>query len=410
LPDPARYDLLLRGGHVIDPANGRDAVMDVAIRGDRIARVASNIAEPAEQTLDLADVYVTPGLIDIHVHVYPFRGSSAGPTWQSSIVPDAHFFRAGVTTCVDAGTAGADHIRDFKERWIDRSQTRVLAWLNIAGGSMGEAEQNPAEFDAGRAADVVASYPEVIVGIKTAHYWTRDPWDDVHQPWSSVDAAVAAGERAGCPVMVDFWPRPPERSYADLLLEHLRPGDIHTHVFAQQFPIVRPQGGLYDHLWQARERGVLFDLGHGGASFWFRNAVPALAAGFPPDSISTDLHLSSLNGAALDTLHTVSKCIAMGMSLQEAIFRTTVTPARAMRRPELGTLSEGQEADVAVLRWVDRPRGYADCGHARLDGSGELQCLLTIRAGRVVWNPSGLGMPAWPEAPPAYWRVPALQA
>jgi dihydroorotase len=405
------YELLLRGGHVLDPANGRDGVMDVAISGDRIARVAPDIADSATQALDVSGLYVTPGLIDIHVHVYPFRGPG-GPTWQSSLVPDAHFFRAGVTTCVDAGTAGAEHFADFKEKWIDRSQTRVLAWLNIAAGGMGDAEQDPAQFDVARAAETLAAYPDVLVGIKTAHYWTRDPWDAVHTPWASVDAAVAAGERAAKrrPVMVDFWPRPPERPYPDLILEHLRPGDVHTHVFAQQFPIVQPDGALYDHLWQARERGVLFDLGHGAASFWFRNAVPAIEQGFPPDSISTDLHLGSLNGAALDTLHTVSKCIAMGMPLPEAIERTTVTPARAIRRPELGTLSEGAEADVAVLRWVDRPRGYADCGGARLDGPGELECALTLRAGKVVWNPTGLGMPAWREAPAAYWKVPALQA
>ena len=150
----------------------------------------------------------------------------------------------------------------------------------------------------------------------------------------------------------------------------MRPGDVHTHVFAQQFPIVQPDGSLYDHLWQARERGVLFDLGHGGASFWFRNAVPAISAGFPPDSISTDLHLSSLNGAALDTLHTVSKCIAMGMPLREAIYRTTVTRRARIRRAEQGTLSEGWEADVAVLRWIDSPRQYVDCGRARLTGPG----------------------------------------
>jgi dihydroorotase len=189
----------------------------------------------------------------------------------------------------------------------------------------------------------------------------------------------------------------------------MRPGDVHTHVFAQQFPIVKSDGVVYDHLWQARERGVLFDVGHGGASFWFRNAMPAIAAGFPPDSISTDLHLGSLNGAALDTLHTVSKCIAMGMPIAEAVFRSTVTPARAIRRPELGTLSEGAEADVAVLRWLDRPRMYADCGRASLEGPGELACELTLRAGRTVWNPRGLGMPDWRSAPEAYWKVPALQ-
>jgi dihydroorotase len=315
-----------------------------------------------------------------------------------------------VTTLVDAGTAGADHFMDFKYNWIDRSTTRVLAWLNIAAGGMGEAEQDPAQFDSRRAAETLAAHPDVIVGFKTAHYWTRNPWDDIHTPWASVDAAVDAGERAGRPVMVDFWPRPPERPYSDLILKHMRPGDVHTHVFAQQFPIVRPDGSLYDYLWQARARGVLFDLGHGGASFWFRNAVPAITAGFPPDSVSTDLHLSSLNGAALDTLHTVSKCVAMGMPLQEAIYRTTVTPARAIGRPELGTLSEGAEADVAVLRWVDRPRGYVDCGRARLQGQGELASIATLRAGRIVWDPGGLSMPEWQDAPPAYWKIPSVQS
>jgi dihydroorotase len=383
--------------------------MDVGIRGDRIARVAPDIQDSATQTVDTAGLYVVPGLIDIHVHVYPVRGE-VGPTWQSSVVPDAHSFRAGVTTFVDAGTAGADHFLDFKHNWIDRSATRVLAWLNIAAGGMGDAEQDPAQFDTQRAAETVAAHAEVIVGIKTAHYWTRDPWDAGHAPWASVDAAVEAGQRADRPVMVDFWPRPPERTYPDLILKHMRPGDVHTHVFAQQFPIVRPEGDLYEHLWQARERGVLFDLGHGGASFWFRNAVPALSAGFPPDSISTDLHLSSLNGAALDTLHTVSKCIAMGIPLLEAIYRTTVTPARAIRRPELGTLSEGAEADVAVLRWeADASRHFVDCGRARLRGEGALACAMTLRAGRVVWDPGGISMPDWQDAPAAYWHVPSLQ-
>jgi dihydroorotase len=188
-------------------------------------------------------------------------------------------------------------------------------------------------------------------------------------------------------------------------LEAHTAGDVHnTHVFTQQFPIVR----LYEYFWQARERGVLFDVSHGGASFRFRSAVPAITAGFPSDSISTDLHLSNLNGAALDTLHTISKWIAMRVPLHEAIYRSTVASARVIRRPELGTLSEGAEADVAVLRWVDRPRSYADCGGARLHGQGELECELTLRAGRIVWNPAGLGMPNWSNAPEAYWHIHAL--
>jgi dihydroorotase len=405
----ADYDLLLRGGHVIDPHNGLDGVMDVGINGSRISTVAGHLDGSAVESIDVSGRYLVPGLIDMHVHVYPRRGPD-GPTWQSSLVPDAHAFHAGVTTLIDAGTAGSDHFADFKATWIDHSSVRVLAWINIAAGGMGDAEQDPRQFDIQKVVDTLAANTDVAVGIKTAHYWTRLPWDDAHAPWASVDAAVVAGERAGLPVMVDFWPRPPERPYADLILHHLRPGDVHTHVFAQQFPIVTPEGGVYDHLWQARERGVLFDLGHGGASFWFRNAVPALAAGFPPDSISTDLHTSSLNGAALDTLHCVSKCIAMGMPLAEAIYRTTVTPARAIRRPDLGTLSPGAEADVAVLRWVDLPRSFADCGRARLPGQGELACDMTLRAGRIVWDPTGLSMPEWTSAPAAYWNIPALQS
>jgi dihydroorotase len=149
---------------------------------------------------------------------------------------------------------------------------------------------------------------------------------------------------------------------------------VHTHVFAQQFPIVQGEVVQFEHL-----------------------------------CISTDLHLSSLNGAALNTLHTISKCIAMGMPLREAIHRSTVTPARAIRRPELGTLSEGAEADIAVLRWDDRPRSYADCGSARLEGAGGLECAMTLRAGRIAWDPTGLSMPTWTDAPSAYWQVPSLQ-
>ncbi|MGH2368542.1 MAG: hypothetical protein ACRDI2_10090, partial [Chloroflexota bacterium] len=387
-----QYDLVLKGGHVIDPANGLDGPADLAVTEKQIARVAPDLdTSQAKQVVDVSGLYVTPGLIDIHVHVYPHRGPG-GPGFQASVIPDAHSFRAGVTTFVDAGTAGAEHFEDFKTRYIDTARTRVLAFVNIAAGSMGEAEQDPAQFDTRRAAEVAAAHPDLVVGIKTAHYWTRQPWDDVHTPWASVDKAVEAGELCHRPVMVDFWPRPPERSYPDLILKHMRPGDIHTHVFAQQFPILTEEGPqrqnprVAEHMWAARERGVHFDLGHGGGSFWFRNAIPALQQGWPPDSISTDLHMGSVNAAVLNTLHTASKCLAMGMPLQEVIYRTTVTPARAIRRPELGTLSVGAEADVAVLRHLDGPHSYIDCGRARLDGHGRLVCALTLRDGRIVWD------------------------
>jgi dihydroorotase len=409
------FDLLLKGGHVIDPANGIDGLADVAIKDKKIAQVGPTIPEAgASRVVDVSGLYVTPGLIDIHVHVYPHKGPD-GPGWQASVIPDAHSFRAGVTTFVDAGTSGSTHFADFKKKWIDGSRTRVLAFINITRDGMGDDEQDPSQFDVQAAANCVKEYPELAVGIKTAHYWTSRPWDEVHQPWRSVDAAVEAGTLCDKPVMVDFWPRPPERSYPDLLLKHMRPGDIHTHVFAQQFPILTEEGPgrkdprVAEHMWQARERGVYFDLGHGGGSFWFRNAVPALQQGFPPDSISTDLHMGSVNAAVLNTLHTASKCLAMGMPLQEVIYRSTVTPAREIRRPELGTLSVGAEADVAVLRHVDAPQRYIDCGRARLDGHGKLECAITVRAGQIVWDPTGLSMPRWEQAPERYWRVPALQ-
>jgi dihydroorotase len=410
-----RFDLLLKGGHVIDPANGIDGPADVGIADKKITAVSAGLdTSGSERVVDVSGLYVTPGLIDIHVHVYPVIGPE-GVGFQASVIPDAHSFRAGVTTFVDAGTSGPTHFPDFKQRYIDKARTRVLAFVNIARDGMGDVEQDPSQFDPAAVERTAREYPDLVVGVKTAHYWTRHPWDEVHTPWASVDAAVEAGELCGKPVMVDFWPRPPERPYPDLILKHMRPGDIHTHVFAQQFPILSEEGRdrkspkVAEHMWAARERGVLFDLGHGGGSFWFRNAVPALRDGFAPDSISTDLHMGSVNAAVLNTLWTASKMMAIGMPLSEVIYRCTVTPAKAIRRPELGTLSVGAEADVAVLRKLDGPFSYTDCGRARVTGQGKLECAMTLRAGQVVWDPTGLSMPNWEEAPDRYWVVPNLQ-
>jgi dihydroorotase len=210
--------------------------------------------------------------------------------------------------------------------------------------------------------------------------------------------------------MVDFWPRPPERPYPELILKMLRPGDIHTHVFARQFPIIDERGRVHDYLFRARERGVVFDLGHGAGSFWFRNGVRALQDGFSPDSMSTDLHMGSINGPALSMINAMSKCLAMGMPLQQVIMRSTVAPAREIGRPELGTLSIGAEADVAVLKLLEGTFGYADCGRARLTGRHKLECAMTIRAGKIVYDPTGLSMPEWPNAPAPYWEIPGLQS
>lgn len=403
-------DLLLKGGHVIDPANGVNQPMDVGVAGGKISRVAADIpASEAAQVIDVSGLYVVPGILDIHSHVYPFRPSS--DSYVESVNADAHLFSAGVTTTVDAGTAGWEHFRDFKENFIDRAKVRILAFVNIARRGMvdGRSEQQPEDMNPRLAADLAQAFPEIVVGIKTAHYWTSPAWDAVHQPWTSVERAVEAADLCGKPVMVDFWPRPPERPYADLLLKKLRPGDIHTHVFAQQFPIIDDHGRVNDFLFTAREKGILFDLGHGAASFWFRNAVRAFRGGFPPDTLSTDLHMANINGPVISMLHTMSKFLAIGMPLEELIWRSTSRPAQVIGHPELGTLSQGAGADVAVLRKLEGSFGYADCGRAKLTGSQKLECLLTLRAGQVVYDPGGLSMPEWEQAPAAYWQVPPLQ-
>ncbi len=407
----ASLDLILKGGHVIDPANAINGTMDIGIAGGKIARVAPSIpSEAAAQTVEVSGLYVTPGILDIHTHVYYFRTSAKG--YVEGVNADAHLFPAGVTTTVDAGTAGWKMFWDFKEAIINRAKVRILAFLNIASNGMmdGDSEQTVADMNPRVVASMVQAYPEILVGIKTAHYWTNKPWDEMHPPWASVERAVQAGELCGKPVMVDFWPRPPERPYPELILNKLRPGDIHTHVFAQQFPIVSADGKANDFLFAARKRGVRFDLGHGAGSFWFRNAVPALRDGFPPDTISTDLHMGNINGPVSSMLNTMSKCLCMGMPLEEVIQRSTTLPAQLIGRPELGTLSAGAGADVAVFKLLEGTFGYTDCGKAKIVGSQKLECQLTLRAGQIVYDPNGMSMPLWEQAPEAYWKLPELQA
>jgi dihydroorotase len=412
-----RYDLLLKGGHMIDPANHIDGLMDVAVAGGKIAAVQRSIpASEAGKVVDVTGLYVTPGLIDIHVHI----GQGGAPLDWFSPAARSHLaplkipadlnLTSGVTTIVDAGTSGADTFLMEKEEVIDRSQIRVLAWLNIvANGMNGGLEQDLDQMNVERCAETIHKYRQHIVGVKTAHYWTAEPWDAEHTPWAGVDRAEACGREAGVPVMVDFFPRPPERPYSDLILKKMRPGDIHTHVFAQQFPIVLPDGKVNPIMWQARERGVIFDVGHGSASFWWRNAAPAIEQGFQPDSISTDIHDGNLHQFVIGFDHVASKFLAMGESLQDVIRQSTVNPAREIRRPDLGTLSVGSVADLAVLQLIDGKFGYADCGFARLEGSRKLIARMTVREGAIVYDPSGLSMVEWQQARPQYFTTPTNQ-
>ena len=367
----------------------------MAISGGRIAAVGPNLrGATAERVLDVTGRYVTPGIVDMHAHVFHTHRRSS-----LSLDPHVHTFSSGVTTVVDAGTSGWRDFADFKTEVIDRARIRVLAYVNIVGsGMLGEWEHDVRDFRPKLAAAAAEEFADVVVGIKTAHYWANRPFDAAHPPWAAVDAALEAGELCGKPVMVDFYPWLPERPYSQLILEKLRPGDIHTHVFAQQFPIIDERGRVHDHLFHARERGIIFDVGHGAASFWFRNAAPAIAQGFVPDSISTDLHTGNVNGPVFDMLTTMNKILNLGVPLPDVIARSTVAPAREIGRPELGTLSPGAEADVAVLALDEGPFSFVDCGQTRLDGRQRLRCILTVRAGEIVYNPDGLGLPTWKQA------------
>jgi dihydroorotase len=407
-----RYDLLLKGGHVIDPTNHIDEVRDVAVSQGKIAAVEKNIPEDqAGKVVDVSKLYVTPGLIDIHYHV---SHGGAPLNWFS---PEARFhalplgipadmaLQSGVTTIVDAGTAGAETFLEEKEEVIDRAKIRVLAFLNIvANGMSGGLEQSLDQMDVRLCADTIKRYPDIIVGIKSAHYWTNLPWDAEHVPWASVDRAIECGKLANVPVMFDFWPRPPERSYEDLILNKMRPGDIHTHVFAQQFPIILSDGKLNPALTQARARGVIFDVGHGSGSFWFRNAVQAEKQGFVPDSFSTDQHIGNYTIVSMNNV--MSKFLAMGVPLDDVIRRSTVNPASEIHRPELGTLTVGTDADIAVLELMKGHFSYVDSGVARMDGNVRLTARMTIRAGRIVYDPSGLSMVEWEKARPQYFTIP----
>jgi dihydroorotase len=408
-----RYDLLLKGGRVIDPANHLDGNFDVAVSGGKIAAVEKDIpASDAAKVVDVSGLYVTPGLLDIHFHVGHggaplnwFAPSALSRTEPLGIPADIAL-QSGVTTIVDAGSAGAETFLQEKEEVIDQAKVRVLAFLNIVSNGMnGGLEQTVDQMDVKRCAETVRKYPDIIVGVKTAHYWTDAAWDAAHPPWAAVDRAEECAQIVGSPVMFDFWPRP-ERSYAELILKKMRPGDIHTHVFAQQFPIILADGKLNPILAEARARGVIFDVGHGAASFWFRNAVPAVRQGFIPDSISTDLH--ALNYTVLSMTQVMSKFLAMGVPLDEIIRRSTVNPAREIRRPELGTLSIGKEADIAVLEQLNGKFSYIDCGFARMDGTVKLMARMTVRAGRILYDPSGLSMVEWEKARPQYFTTPAL--
>jgi dihydroorotase len=343
----------------------------------------------AHKVVNVAGLYVTPGLVDIHVHVYAGTGMRGAYSGDLSVYPDGFTFRSGITTVVDAGSSGWRTFPDFKDRVIDRSRTRVLAMLNIVGKGMGggKIEQDVSDMDATATADQAKKYTDTVVGIKTAHFGGPE--------WVAVERAVEAGTQANIPVMVDFGTFRPERPFQDLVTKKLRPGDIYTHTYLGAVPMLDEAGHVNQYLFEARKRGVIFDVGHGGGSLLFRQAVPAVKQGFIPDSISTDLHVGSMNAGMKSMLNVMSKFLNMGMSVDDVIIRSTWHPAREIKREEFGNLSVGAGADVAVLRLEKGNFGFIDTFGARMRGTQKLVCEMTVRDGKVVYDLNGITREDW---------------
>lgn len=392
-----QIDILLKGGHVIDPKNNRDAIMDIAISNGKIVQVAIDIpAVNAKKVIDVKGLFVSPGLIDMHVHA--FNGNTPDAyiaDGYTSLQPDGFTFRAGVTTVVDAGSSGWRNFRQFKKQTIDKSQTRVLALLNIVGTGMLSRfeEQDVTDMNPIQTAHMIKKlFPDIIVGIKAAHYWGD---------FTQVDKAVEAGNLAKVPVMVDFGEHDPPLSIEDLFMKHLRPGDIFTHTFsygpAQRETVVDENGKVKPFVFAAQKRGIIFDLGHGGGAFSWRQAIPAMQQGFKPNVISTDLHAESMNGGMKDMSNVLSKFLNIGMTLQEVIARATVNPASVINRPDLGNLTVGSDADIAVFNMRKGDFGFMDIRKTKVKGTQKLEIELTIRAGKVVWDLNGISAPSWEE-------------
>ena len=389
------YDILLKGGHLIDPKNRINEKMDVAISQGKIVRVAADISPTsAKKVVDVKGLYVAPGLIDIHVHV--FAGTNKDQHYMdgpNSLPPDGFTLRAGVTTVVDAGSSGWRSFPLFKKNIIDQSKTRVLAFLNILGDGMGAHEQDSTDMSPIMAARFAEQYKNDIVGFKVAHYNGLQS--------IQVDSAVKAGKLSNRPVMIDWRGLPPSNSLENLLMKHLRPGDILTHMYhagkrATSEPfykeaLVDENGKVKQYVINAQKRGVIFDVGHGGNGFVFSQAIPSLKQGLFPNSISSDLHIGNMNAGMKDMNNIMSKFLNMGMSLYDVIQKSTWNPAQYIKRTELGNLSVGSEADIAVFNLKSGNFGFIDSHGYLLTGTQKLETELTIRAGKIVWDLNGLG-------------------
>ena len=380
-----QYDLLIKNGRVIDPKNRIDAKMDVAIAEGKISKVAKDIsAAQSKKVVDATGLLVTPGFIDMHTHVFVGSKPDIFADGIYSLSPDDFTFKSGVTTVVDAGTSGWRNFPVFKDQVIDKSKTRILAFLNIAGvGLSGKpAQEDILDMDPDKAAELIKKYPDIIVGIKIGHYEGNE--------WTPFDNALSACKKSNKPLFVEC--HLPQYSLEGQL-NRMSPGDIITHSFekiSERMSVIDEQGKVRPFVKEAQKRGILFDVGHGGAGFWFSEAIPALQQGLKPNSFGTDLHRFSMNAGMKDMLNVMSKYLAMGMTKEDVLVRATWYPAKSIMREDLGHISEGAVADIAVLSLRNGNFGFIDAGGNRIEGHEKFEAELTIREGKIVWDLNGI--------------------
>jgi dihydroorotase len=347
------YDLILRNGRVLDPGTGRDEVADIAFAAGKVAAIGPGLRGRVER--DVSGCIVMPGNIDFHTHVY-WGGTSI------SIDADKLARRCGTTTWLDVGSAGPGNFPGFRKHVMEVSQTRILAYLHVSHAGIfafspavmvGES-QDMRLMDTASCAAMALANPDLIRGIKVRVGANTSGVNGIGPLYHALEAA----DRAGLPVMCHI-DRPPPR-YADVLAE-LRPGDVLTHCY-KPFPNApcHADGRVKDACWQARERGVIFDIGHGAGSFDFEVAEAMLAGGFPPDIISSDVHVLCIDGPAYDNMETMSKFLHLGMALPDIVRAVTATPAAALKRPDLADLSAGSTGDATVMRIEEGRFTFAD--------------------------------------------------
>jgi dihydroorotase len=417
------YSYIIKGGHVIDAKNNINEVMDIAITAGsraqaarpasansparpavpategKVAMIAKNInADLADQIIDAKGLYVTPGLIDIHVHFFWGHDGSYLKNAATALPADGFTFRSGVTSVVDAGCTGWRDFELYKKQTIDASKTRVMAMLNIVGTGMdGAGENNINEMDSKKAAEMAKKYPKDVVGFKLAHYSGRT--------WEPTDRLIEAGRLANLPVMVDFGSADPFLPLDSLFNVKFRPGDIYTHAFGGngtsspngRESIVDMNGKVKPFVYKARDRGIVFDIGFGGASYLYNQGVPAVKAGFFPTTISSDLHTGSMNGPMKSMENLMGLFMATGMPLKDVVAASTWHPAKAIKREELGNLSVGSVADIAIFKINEGQFGWPVRG-GKIEGTKRFQTEMTIRDGNIVYDLNGIAQAAGPTA------------